>query len=255
MEAETGLFHIKDVPLNCALLNELLVGSSIGIAVASVAELTVTISWAAVNDGCKITLDGVHLTLCRRPSSAAEAVEAPAEHSTPVAAVSPDSSGADSFEEEGVMFLANWIDIVVSRFHVEFKNIQIHLSGDGTTAAAMRFSIDEMHYYNSKPESSAGGGGIAAGSAVNSVSMASQSVSRAQSRGQPAIASVMLLSSQEAHSSKVIFFNILPMRIFVLAYPAARHVYSDPYLTSYMWRVCSCSPSQDSELISSVPSH
>lgn len=213
MEAETGLFHIRDVPLNCALLNELLVGSSIGIAAASVAELAVTISWAAVNDGCKITLDGVHLTLCRR-SSSAEAAAAPTEPSESVAPTSPGSSGSDSFEEEGVMFLANWIDIVVSRFHVELKDIQIHLSGgDDSSTPAVRFSIEEMHYYNSKPESSGGRGGIAPGSVVNSVSMASQSVSRAQGRGQPAVASVMLLSSQEAHSSKVRPSIVLVIRV------------------------------------------
>lgn len=205
MEPETGLFHIRDVPLNCDMLNELLVGSPVCVSEASVAELTVTISWAAVNDGCKITLDGVHVALgrCRNtaPAAGVGADNASSPKATPAEDETQPTESSAEEEEEGVLFLANWIDIIISRFHVEFKNICLDIaSDDGPSASAIRLTIDEINYFNSKPEAA---NSHDVNSVMSSITAASRSVSQAQGRDRPALASVLMLSSQEAQNSKV----------------------------------------------------
>lgn len=212
MEAETGLFHIRDVPLCCAALNEFLDESSVCITEATVAELVVSISWAAVNDGCKITLDGVRLSLCRSQTSGqTDSPKGPNIENVAASSASSTTSSVGSIDEdEGVLFLANWIDIVVSRFHVEMKNVQVDIIGDNNSCRnAIRLRVSELHYFNSKPESSSGsivsGGTVA--NVTNSVSVASQSISRASGRLHPAVASVKLITSQEAHNSKLLTFS------------------------------------------------
>lgn len=202
LESETGIFHIKDVPLNCSAINELLIGSAVCICSASVADLTVTVSWAAISDGCKITLNGVRFALCKANNSTTQQPARSsgcATHGSAGVATAPISP---TVEEEGVLFLANWIDIVVARFHVELKNIEIEMSGGGMHA--LQVMIDELHYFNSKPESSGSVASSAVEEALHSISRVPQSIYRTEGRLNPAMTSIAMMSSQEANKSKVI---------------------------------------------------
>ena len=150
MEPDTGLFQLRDVPLSCEALNEFLVGSPVMITNATVDELAVTVSWAAVNDGCQIALSGVHITIspCNHSRDSNNGM-----NSTTIESSSQPSQNQQSInEEEGVLFLANWIDIIVSRFHVQLIDLQIDITTSMYNSPTLRLSISELNYYNSKPE-------------------------------------------------------------------------------------------------------
>lgn len=190
------------MPLNCKALNEFLIGTPVRITSASVNELNVTISWAAVNDGCRITFNGVRIALS--PSGAETAVAA--SHPLPSddnrnrdpAGIDPDENAGP--EAEGVLFLANWIDIIVARFQIHLNDVRVEMAADtSATSPRLRLSLSNVEYFNSKPES-AHSHHL---STTHSVSIASQSVSRVRGRDDPALSSVVLLASQEGLNEKV----------------------------------------------------
>ena len=220
LEQETGLFHIRDVPLDCTVLNEYMKYSPVSFSSVTVTELVVTISWASINDGCTITLDGVKATLCNRSDvRATSAACSPSSERTSNASAAglADRKGElpvpsiEEREEDGVVFLANWIDIIISRFRVELKNIQVDLMGQVDVGSALRLSIDNINYFNSKPEADRHTNDM--GSVASFATAASNSVSNVRGREQHAVASVMLLSSQDSQNSKVrcmyMFCNIV----------------------------------------------
>ncbi len=158
MNGESGLFQIRHVPLNCSALNDFLLGSPLCVRSASVASLEVTISWSALNDGCKIVISGVKVELERREkgdNAERQRTDSEVSATSSVAPVGSSSlSVRDVDESDGAMFMANWIDVVVANFKVEVRDVTIDLIyGAQGIEQRFRVSLSGVEYFNSQPSS------------------------------------------------------------------------------------------------------
>ena len=162
VSSRTGLVTLTDLRLNCDVINDEHLGLNAPFKLVSftIAKLEVTISYVAVlHDGCRFRASGVEVVMepsapTATPSSSSGSGQSdphgrkaacnnrenmPSErhtHTPNEPPTAPSSTAALQSEEgqEGLNFIANWIEVVLSRLEVTVDDVRVILKGHARPA-------------------------------------------------------------------------------------------------------------------------
>ena len=194
MESRTGLVSLKNLRFNVKLLNELLQGMPFQIVSAEVAELQATISYdTLLADGCNLTVRGCKVVFTPvDPPSASSSTSAAGHKKHPASSNSskapssftPETERSDPSrhsggeEDDPLLFIAQWIEVVIARLQCTVEDLEVILvshaqlasqfSGKGgsplpaharqasaeeaAAAASVHFLFDTISFYNTHPK-------------------------------------------------------------------------------------------------------
>lgn len=228
MEPESGLVRFTDIKLDCDVLNSYLDLSPLVVSSALVAELTATVSWGALHDGCTVTVRGISVLLAPRTKSSSK-------HHERVRSASPGADsgvrggGAPSEGEDvsaGVVFLANWIDVLVAKLQLVVEDVSIHVQSV-VNGPILQMNLNRLEVFNcGAVASKARSHSSSSSSLLSSVLLARQSAQRARGEeshddGPESVAPVARLRVSAAIESSILIAQRLdvntkvPNRLFL----------------------------------------
>jgi N-terminal region of Chorein or VPS13 len=261
VSSRTGLVTLTDIQLNCDLLNdEYLKSSPFRLSSFVIPSLEVVISYTSVlHDGCRFRASHIEILLesgsprtskLEKKSNLDNDIEEDeavnilgVSIATPAAAANftapSNVSGlpASAEGEEGLNFIANWIEVVLARLQVSVENVKIRLNGStpssstsavhatatATVAAPapfMEIQLSKATFYNTNPRTMS----YREGTVASSVRLA-QSQSYSYSHWQPpgedqrpldqsglvSARSIQLGSNKKVHSETRIHYIVIPL--------------------------------------------
>lgn len=146
--------------MNCDLLNELAIGLPIHIVSAKIRELQATISYNAIfSDGCQFICKHIDIEIV--PSSekhnmANRKSKDSSQHNRNKETKAPKSMNqycvTDDDPDSGLSFIANWIEIIISRLTFQAENISITLFDKHSPCLGCQFTLSKINFYNTHPK-------------------------------------------------------------------------------------------------------
>ena len=175
VSSREGLVTLSDLNFNCGLINDMYLSTApFNIVSFGIDTLTATISYNAVlNDGCTFTAGGVTVTLePKNPTTTGTSsgpglltaksdesvgnIDAVIKDDVPISIPQPtprlDKLQSDE-GQEGLTFIANWIEVVIARLKVNVDDIRIIIRdpSSGSPKMSLRLNLSKASFYNTHP--------------------------------------------------------------------------------------------------------
>jgi hypothetical protein len=174
VQSRTGLVSLKNLRLDCDVLNQFMAASPLRIIDSEVGELQASISYDAIlADGCNVTCKG--LVVVMAPASSSDSLphatasssrrdtdskreppkkEKKKSYSQPASFGMGAISEEDHVSDDSLGFIAQWIEVIIARLRITVEDLHIVLLDSPsveTSAAAIHIKFSNFTFYNSHP--------------------------------------------------------------------------------------------------------
>jgi hypothetical protein len=164
VQSKQGTVSIKNLNLNCSVLNEYLESGPLKIIEAEITELSATISYDSMLDGCHLICHGMRVVIAPREQNL------PIPHNKPhfqdtsptkdagvkdsnsrKMASAENENDEDRMTDETLGFIAQWIEVVIARMKVTVEDLNILFMESTVSSVGLQLCLSSLVFHNSHP--------------------------------------------------------------------------------------------------------
>jgi hypothetical protein len=166
VDSGLGLVSIRNLRLDCDVLNQYLKDSPFQLIDAEISELQAAISYnTLLADGCNLTCRGIKFVITPQTLSPREDLNSSKRESD--SDIMSSSSLRDMGElqenlaDDSIGFIAQWIEVIIARLKVSVEDLHIIFLSNSTdqVSSAIHLTLSKLEFYNSHPRLTKDDGG------------------------------------------------------------------------------------------------
>jgi hypothetical protein len=167
VDSGQGLVSIRNLRLDCGVLNQYLRESPFQLVDAEISELRASISYnTLLSDGCNLTCSGIKFIIAPKPPEAPKPdLFPPSERLSETDLLSASTRDLGQLEEQladdSVGFIAQWIEVIIARLKVSVEDLHVILLSNtsGKPCPSLHLTLSTLEFYNSHPRLTKDDGG------------------------------------------------------------------------------------------------
>jgi hypothetical protein len=153
VQTREGIIRINDLELDCIKLNDEIGHLPFSIAKASINEIEAFVSYSTLlTESCRFVVDTITINVepnSRFTPSGLGLSETDSPKFCDASTHLDQDTGISDEAEEGLTFIAQWIEIIVAKLRIAVKNIAIQLNP--VKGRGVSLCLSDLQFWNSDP--------------------------------------------------------------------------------------------------------